>query len=55
MAPSVQQREPQATPAILTGRTVNQWPRSYLVHLAGDPLMALLKDESKSTKYMPKI
>lgn len=40
MAP-VQQREPQASPAILTGLTVNQWPRSYLVHLAGDPFMAL--------------
>lgn len=37
----VQQKEPQASPATLTGLTVNQWRGSYLVHLAGDPLMAL--------------
>lgn len=49
MAP-VQQREPQASPAILTGRTVNQWPRSYLVHLAGDPLMALAESKIVTCK-----
>lgn len=37
----VRQREPKASPVNLTEFTVIQWPRSYLVHLAGDPLMAL--------------
>lgn len=48
MAP-VQRRQPQAYP----GLTVNQWPRSYLVHLAGDPLMALA--ERSKWQYMPKM
>lgn len=36
----VRQRQPKAFPVNLTGFTVIQWPRSYLLHLAGEPLMA---------------
>lgn len=40
LAPA-ERRRPQASPAILTQLTAHQWQRCYLVHLAGDPLLAV--------------